>query len=404
MNPLKIVFIGDHDHGKSTLIGRLLYDTGSLNREKLSELLASSNKYKTYLNYSIVTDQLLEERRTGNTIDSAHIPFKTRKKEYIIIDTPGHLEFINSMISGMGYADIAVLVIDVTKGVTIKTRLELLLLSLMGIDKIILAVNKMDKVDFLSKIYEQAKKQILGQLSPIPFKYTAAFPISAAYGDNISKLSPRTKWYAGCSLVKALDDLKPSRQYNPRALRFPVQDVYTLGKIKVLAGIIISGSIGKGREVIVFPYFKRSKVELLKPGASAKTHENVGLVLATNIPAKRGDLVLDINKQPVFSRSVSAKIFWLSNKPLRIDKNYTIKTVFQKINCAACSITNKIQPNSFNLIEKPDSVLRNEYATINLKSDNLFVYETFNSLKHLNRLLLINNNEITGIGFIISHP
>src|SRR5450432_627965 len=258
---VRIVIVGHVDHGKSTLIGRLLQETGSLPAGKLEMLKEVSARRGMPFEWSFLLDALQTERDQGITIDTTQIRFRTGSRDIVLIDAPGHAEFLRNMITGASQADAAVLIIDALEGVRDQTRRHGYLLHLLGIKQVAVVVNKMDRVDFSAARFEAIGKEISAHLNELGVTPTAIIPISARDGDGVAERTPRTNWYKGPTVVEALDALEPARPLETLALRLPVQAIYKFDDRRIVAGRIESGSLSAGDEIVIMPSGKIAKIK-----------------------------------------------------------------------------------------------------------------------------------------------
>ena len=330
---MKIVIVGHVDHGKSSLIGRLFYETGSLEDGKYEAILASSEKRGMPFEWSFLLDALQAERDQGVTIDTTQIWFKTESRDYVIIDAPGHKEFLKNMISGAASADAAILLIDAKEGVQEQSKRHGYLLHLLGIRQIAVAVNKMDLVDYSSERFEEIKKEYTAYLNSVGVEPTVFIPISAREGDNIADTSSVMDWDNKTTILNALDGFTPTKPLTDLPLRFPVQDVYKFDERRILAGRIESGSLKVGDEVIFSPSNKISTITSLEQWPDdaensptyASAGQSIGLTLQHPLFLERGEVMSHALDAPVLSNYFSANIVWLGDNPLQTGKRYKIK-------------------------------------------------------------------------------
>jgi len=287
---LKFVVVGHVDHGKSTLIGRLLYDTESLPPDKMDEVRKASQADGSTTEFAFVMDHLEEERKNRVTIDTAQIWFRTDRREYVIIDAPGHKQFLKNMITGSSLAEAALLLIDSEEGLREQTHRHAYLLSLLGVKQIIVVINKMDLVDFAQARFEELRDAITKRLNEFGIKPLCVIPISAQLGDNLSGAGENLSWFKGKTLLDALDDLQHIGKPQDALLRFPLQDIYDQGGEKVLVGKMVSGTLNKGQEVIFHPCGKSAKIKEIKKFGhspdSAEPGESIGVTLEDGITIK----------------------------------------------------------------------------------------------------------------------
>ena len=261
---VRIVIVGHVDHGKSTLVGRLLHETGSLPEGKLEMLKAVSRRRGMPFEWSFLLDALQTERDQGITIDTTQIRFRTNSRDIVLIDAPGHAEFLRNMITGASQADAAVLIIDALEGVRDQTRRHGYLLHLLGIRQVSVVVNKMDRVDFSAARFQEISDEISAHLTGLGVTPSSVIPISARDGDGVATLTPRIGWYGGPTVVAALDALEPARPLEALPLRLPVQAIYKFDDRRIVAGRIESGHLSAGEEIVIMPAGKIAKIRTVE--------------------------------------------------------------------------------------------------------------------------------------------
>src|SRR3982750_57069 len=275
---VRLGIVGHVDHGKSTLVGRLLHETGSLPEGKLEMLKAVSARRGMPFEWSFLLDALQTERDQGITIDTTQIRFRTASRDVVLIDAPGHAEFLRNMITGASQADGAVLIIDALEGVRDQTRRHGYLLHLLGIKQVAIVVNKMDRVDFSAARFEAIGQEISAHLNELGVTPSGVIPISARDGDGVAERSPRIGWYHGATVVEALDALEPARPLEQLELRLPVQAIYKFDDRRIVAGRIESGRLAAGDEIVIMPAGKIAKVRSVEswPFTSAAGRQTAG--------------------------------------------------------------------------------------------------------------------------------
>ena len=319
---VRIVIVGHVDHGKSTLVGRLLHETGSLPEGKLEMLKAVSARRGMPFEWSFLLDALQTERDQGITIDTTQIRFRTRSRDVVLIDAPGHAEFLRNMITGASQADGAVLIIDALEGVRDQTRRHGYLLHLLGIRQVAVVVNKMDRVDFSADRFKEISEEITAHLTGLGVTPTAVIPISARDGDGVAAHTPRIAWYKGPTVVEALDALEPARPAEALPLRLPVQAIYKFDDRRIVAGRIESGSLVAGDEIVIMPAGKIARIKSveswpLTPVSGRQTAgRSVGITLDRELFVERGDVIAHAGRRPRDTRRIRARVFWLHDKPL----------------------------------------------------------------------------------------
>ncbi|MCK5270382.1 MAG: 50S ribosome-binding GTPase, partial [Sedimentisphaerales bacterium] len=338
---LKFVAVGHVDHGKSTLIGRLLYDTGSLPPDKMEEVRKFSEDADGVPEFAFVMDHLEEERRNRITIDTAQIFFSTARREYTIIDAPGHKQFLKNMITGSTQAEAALLLVDAMEGLREQTHRHAYMLSLLGVKQLMVVINKMDLIEYDKEKYDVLSSAVTKRLSEFGLEPLMVIPISARLGDNVAQRSEKLNWYEGPTLLEALDMLQSAPSEEAGVLRFPIQDIYDVEGEKILAGRVASGTLRQGREIIFHPSGKSATVGQIKKWNeqvdSAVAGESIGLVLRDGNGAmkalKRGEVACSVEASPNVSNTVVATVFWMSGEPLRKGDTIEFKCATQQVEC-----------------------------------------------------------------------
>lgn len=327
---LKIVIVGHVDHGKSTLVGRLFYETDSLPEGQYEKVRKSSEKRGMPFEWSFLTDALQSERDQGITVDTTQIWFKTPKRDYVIIDAPGHKEFLKNMISGAASSEAALLIIDAKEGVKEQSKRHGYLLHLLGVKQIAVAVNKMDLVNYDEKVFKAIEKEYTAYLKSIGVTPTFIIPIAAREGDNIVKRSDNMKWYKGPAITEALDQFKRTPSLSDLPLRLPVQDVYKFDERRIIVGRIESGKLKVGDKIIFSPHNRIETIKTIEAWGMPEQKEafagqSVGITLENQIFVERGNIASHVEDAPILSNIFRAKLFWLSDKPLEAGKKYKLK-------------------------------------------------------------------------------
>src|ERR1700719_2778110 len=319
---VRIVIVGHVDHGKSTLVGRLLHETGSLPEGKLEMLKAVSARRGMPFEWSFLLDALQTERDQGITIDTTQIRFRTNSRDVVLIDAPGHAEILRNMITGASQADAAVLIIDALEGVRDQTRRHGYLLHLLGVKQVAVVVHKMDRVDVSATRFSEISDEISAHLIGLGVTPRAVIPISARDGDGVAARTPRTSWYKGPTVVEALDSLEPARPLERLPLRLPVQAVYKFDDRRIVAGRIESRSLAAGDEIVIMPAGKIAKIRTVEgwPATPVKGRRSagrsVGITLDRELFIERGAGIAHVEDTPRDPRRIRARIFWLHDKPL----------------------------------------------------------------------------------------
>ncbi len=402
---LKLVFVGHVDHGKSTLIGRLLYDTDSLPEEKIEEVQKTCESLGRGMEFGFVMDHLEEERSQGITIDTAQTFFRTGVRRYVIIDAPGHKEFIKNMITGASQADAAVLVVDATEGVKEQTKRHAYLLGMLGIHQVAAVVNKMDLVGYSAERFDSLKSELEALLHSMSIPPRCTIPISARDGDNAAVRSEKMPWYAGPTLLDALDSFFPGEFVPERVVRFPVQDVYKVNDKRILVGRLEAGSLHKGDEITFHPQNRRTTVRsievLWKDKTEAQAGESIGITLKDPLFVERGAVACLGDDRPGVASSIKASVFWMSARPLRSGEKLLLRVATQEVP-ACMKIGRKIDSSSLEVItENPDLLQETEVAELWISTERPVAVERFDDIRELGRFVLVRDADVVAGGIIL---
>ncbi len=404
---LRVVFVGHVDHGKSTLIGRILEQTGSLPEGKIEALRTSCQAQGRNFEYAFVLDALAEEQQQNITIDTTQIHFRTARREYVIIDAPGHEEFLKNMITGAASADAAVMIIAADEGAREQSRHHGQLLSLLGIRQIIVAVNKMDLVNYSQTEFDKIESDYGAFLRNLGLNARAFVPVSASAGVNIATnreiLMP---WFGGASLLQAIDELEPPQTVAHQPLRFPVQDVYRIENRRVVVGRIESGTLQVGDRLLFSPHHKTAQVATIErwPASSAESAsagESIGITLRDHIFIERGHVASHEVDAPIESNRVYAKVFWIGRKPLRVGARHRVKLVTQEVECQVVAVGNVIDAATLNATTVDRAELRaNEVGEVTLQTRAPLVLDNHERVPALGRFILADADHLVGGGII----
>ena len=402
---LKTVIVGHVDHGKSTLVGRLFYDTGSLPEGKYEAIKAMCERRGMPFEWAFLMDALQAERDQGITIDTSQIWFKTAKRDYVIIDAPGHKEFLKNMVTGAAASDAAVLLIDAEEGVREQSRRHGYLLHLLGVRQVAVVVNKMDLVGHDRDRFEQVEREYNEYLSGIGVTPTYFIPVSARNGDNIANRSTEMAWYDGPTVLEALDHFQIVTQPDDLPLRMPVQDVYKFDQRRIIAGRIETGVIRVGDTLMFSPSNKTARVESIEawnvPHApiKARAGQCVGVTLDEQIFVERGEVISHEQHAPIESDVFRARLFWLGRKPLTIGKTYKLKLNTLDATVTVQSIEMVIDTGDLSTAPA-DRVERNAVAELTLRSDRMLALDAFTDAPRTGRFVLVDDYDIAGGGII----
>ncbi len=402
---MKIVIVGHVDHGKSTLIGRLFHDTDSLPDGKFDEIKALCEKRGMPFEYSFLLDALQAERDQGITIDTTQIWFKTQQRDYVIIDAPGHKEFLKNMISGAANSEAALLVIDANEGVKEQSKRHGYLLHLLGVSQIAVAVNKMDLVAYSEARFKEIEKEYRAYLASIGVEPTFIIPIAAREGDLITEASAQMPWYQGPSVLQALDafTLKPKDAELP--LRFPVQDVYKFDERRIIAGRIESGTLKKGDTILISPSNKTVKVASIEQlGAvaplSVSAGQSVGITLEDQLFIERGDVISHVEKAPMLTTIFRAKLFWLGDSALQAGDRFRLKLNTSEYQVEVKEIERVVNTDDLALAGSTEAVEKNAVAEIILRVRGIAALDPYSENALTGRFVLVDNYRIVGGGII----
>jgi len=404
---VRIVIVGHVDHGKSTLVGRLLHETGSLPEGKLEMLQAVSARRGMPFEWSFLLDALQTERDQGITIDTTQIRFRTRSRDVVLIDAPGHAEFLRNMITGASQADGAVLIIDALEGVRDQTRRHGYLLHLLGIKQVAVVVNKMDRVDFGAARFEEIAREISNHLTGLGVTPSAVIPISARDGDGVAAHTPRIGWYKGPTVVEALDALEPARPLEALALRLPVQAIYKFDDRRIVAGRIESGSLMAGDEIVIMPAGKIAKIRSveswpLTPVVGRQTAgRSVGITLDRELFVERGDIIAHAGTSPRDTRRIRARIFWLHDKPLAKGDSILVRLGTRETRANVVAIEKAIDPGALSN-EENKSIARNHVGEIDISLAQPIAADPYGDNPRTGRLVIEVNGRIAGGGLVLS--
>ncbi len=399
----KIVIVGHVDHGKSSFIGRLLYDIGEIQEEKFNDLKKASEKRGVDFEFAFLLDALQDERDQGITIDTTRIFFKTKKRKYVFIDAPGHKEFIRNMITGASSADIAILIVDVNEGIKQQTKKHAYLLKLLGIESVITLYNKMDKINFSQKKYLKIKTELDQFLSEIGVNCFSSIPVSSKYGDNIVMASKNMIWYDGPLFINILDKYKILGTDVSSFIRFPVQDIYKVGEKRIIVGKIESGRISSGTKLIFLPSNEKVQVKSLeawpKPKKEYIVGDCIGITLSDQIFVDRGNMASDIHKPPKLTNRFESSVFWLSKKKISFEKKYLMKINTGEYEVSINRIKNIIDTESLN-VKKKQNVEKNDVCELVIHSSQLIPVDDYTFNKSTARFCLLDDEEILAGGII----
>lgn len=402
--PLKIVVVGHVDHGKSTMIGRLLFDTGALNDKQLALLKEASERRGMPMEWSFVLDALQAERDQAVTIDTTQITLQTRTRQVTVIDAPGHREFLRNMISGAASAEAALLVVDAVEGIQDQTRRHGYLLHLLGISQVAVVINKMDLDGFSETRFRNLSAQVTGCLAEIDIRPVHIVPISARMGDNVACVSTRTPWYGGPAVVDVLDRFEIRPPAVNRPLRLPIQDIYKFDERRIIAGRIESGIVRVGDTLLFSPSNKTARVRSIEawgapPSVAASAGQSVGITLDEPIFVERGCIASGERDAPALTNVFGATVFWLGRRPLGMGSSYLMKLATRKTSVVVQQVTRVI--DTATLADAPGALLeRDNVAEIVLRSADLLAVDEGRDAVATGRFVLLDGFDAVGGGLI----
>ncbi|MCW0236121.1 MAG: adenylyl-sulfate kinase [Ferrovibrio sp.] len=403
-----IVIVGHVDHGKSTLVGRLLHDTDSLPTGKLEQLKAVSEKRGLEFEWSFLLDALQVERDQGITVDTTQIWFTTRQRRYVIIDAPGHKEFLKNMVTGAAQADAAILVVDAAQGLAEQTRRHAYLLHLLGIRQVAVAVNKIDLIDHDPVKFQAVADAVRKYLADIGIQVQAIVPVSARQGDNIVGPSPHTKWYQGPTLIGALDAFAPRALPVEQPLRLPVQDLYRYGDKRIVVGRIESGQLRVGDRIRFAPLGREATVATLEQWDGnvprplltvATAGESVAFTLDEDVFVERGALASPPDNRPLDANRFTVRLFWLDKLPLRKNDRLTLKIGTAERDAEVESIVETLDVETLDSASA-QQIERNGVARVILRVRPPLALDLYETLPRTGRGVLIRGPQIVG-GLVI---
>ncbi|MBN7772480.1 sulfate adenylyltransferase subunit 1 [Clostridium aminobutyricum] len=405
---LKIVVVGHVDHGKSTLIGRLLYDTKSIPEGAIERVKRISKEKGKPFEYAYLLDAFEEEQKQGITIDTTQLQFQTEKRDYVIIDAPGHKEFLKNMISGAANAEAALLLIDANEGIQEQSKRHGYILSLLGIQKIYVIVNKMDLIDYSEQKFDQIKyemNQFLNDLGVYPLKY---IPISAFNGENMTFSSNKMPWYKGESIIEAMDIFEKDKGLEDKPLRFPIQDVYKFDNRRIIVGRIEAGKLNVGDKILINPSNKTTRVKTIEywqekdKTDTVSAGMSVGITVEDEFFNKRGELISHEIDSPKTGNVFKANLFWLGKTNLARGKKYKIKLVTQEVECQIETINRVIDATTLATLENASEVKLNDVAEVTIRTKETISFDEFKKNHITGRFVIVDGYDVAGGGIISS--
>ncbi|HEY7683424.1 MAG TPA: GTP-binding protein [Gemmatimonadales bacterium] len=407
---MQIVIGGHVDHGKSTVVGRLLADTGSLPEGKLDQVKERCRRTARPFEYAFLLDALKDEQAQGITIDAARVFFKTARRHYIIIDAPGHIEFLKNMVTGASRAEAALLVIDAGEGVQENSRRHGYLMSMLGVRQMAVLVNKMDLAGYDQSRFDAIVREYRGFLDRIGVHPASFIPAAGREGDNIASRSAAMPWYEGPTVLEALDRFVAERPAPDQPFRLPVQDVYKFtaqgDDRRIIAGTVETGVLHPGDEVVFYPSGKKGRVRSLEafnrpPLSEARAGEAAGFTLFEQIYVTRGELAaLSGQPKPEVTTRLHVNLFWLGKQALVKKKDYALRLGTARVPCRVEEIHRVVDASSLQASESKDRVDRHEVAECTLVLNRAVAFDTADRLAATSRFVLVDDYEIRGGGIV----
>ncbi|MBI4446098.1 MAG: adenylyl-sulfate kinase [Acidobacteria bacterium] len=408
--PLRIVIVGHVDHGKSTLVGRLFYDTGSLPEGKFEQIQAVCQKRGCAFEWAFLMDALQAERDQNITIETSQIWFKTRLRPYVIIDAPGHKEFLKNMVTGAAGAHAAFLLIAADEGVQEQSRRHGYLLSLLGVRQVSVLVNKMDLVGYSQETFDSIVRDYQVFLNELGVEPRSFIPISARNGDNVADHAEAVMpWYRGLNAIEALDSFELPAAKHDLPLRFPVQDIYRFDHRRIVAGRIESGTLRVGDRLVFSPDGKESVIKSIEvwngpSRQTARAGESVGITLSEQIFIERGHIASHEQHPPQCSRHLQARLFWMGRRPLEIGRRVKVKLATQESECELASIERVVDSSTLELLgTERRQVARNEIAEVTLETRSPVAFDAYEQIPALGRFVIVDQYDLAGGGIILGN-
>ena len=405
MKILRFITAGNVDDGKSTLIGRLLYDANSIHSDQLNVLQQQSKKNDLSIDLSFVTDGLRAEREQGITIDVAYKYFATQKRKFIIADAPGHAEYTRNMITGASNSDLIILLIDARNGISTQTKRHASIASLMGIKKAVVAINKMDLVAHSEEVFQKIKTDFAHLKKNLAFEEVFYLPISALLGENVVEKTQNMPWYLGKTLLEILEEVEIIAHENLPA-RFQIQSVMEDKTLDYqgYTGLVLSGKYKKGEKVVIFPEKRETKITKIerhqKEIVEASAGENVILHFDGKFPLKRGDSILKMKELPKIERQIKTWIAWLGDAPLALEKAYILQHRFRKLKIKVTQILQKWDVNNWHFSPSNELIL-NDIAQVLIECEEEVYYDAFAENNQTGNAILIDMESLNTVAALM---
>lgn len=415
MELLRFTTAGSVDDGKSTLIGRLLYDSKSIFEDQLEAMKVASQRLgNDSVNLALLTDGLRAEREQGITIDVAYRYFATPKRKFIIADTPGHIEYTRNMVTGASTADAAIILVDARNGILEQTKRHSFIASLLRIDHVIVTINKMDLVDYSEEVYNGIRNEYTQIAHTLGIKNVYYIPISALNGDNVVNSSQNTPWYEGPTLLHLLETLPLRTGIDQLPMRLPVQYVIRpqsaqFPDYRAYAGRLASGRVKVGDRVTVLPSFTKSQVTAIDEATNslseASAPQSIAISLADDVDVSRGCMIVKSGEEPQTGNALSLLVCWLNHRPLRTGTKYIIRHATDEVTGMIRQIDYKVNINTFEHDNNDTVVNMNDIAHVLLKTSKPLNYDCYAQNRGTGSLVIIDpaTCETVGAGMIVEN-
>jgi bifunctional enzyme CysN/CysC len=406
---MKLVIVGHVDHGKSTLVGRLMSDTGSLPEGKLDFIKDICKRQGKKFEFAFLLDALEEEQDQGITIDTSQIFFKTQKRHYVIIDAPGHKEFLKNMVTGAANAESALLLIDAKEGVQEQSRRHGYILKLLGLDQVAVVVNKMDLVDYDEKVFSKIKTEYTAFLESIGVQAEDFIPVSAKLGVNIAKMEKEIPWYKGPTVLEMLDRFEEKVPPSHLPFRMPVQDVYKFDERRIIAGRVEAGRLKVGDRLTFSPSNKKGVVKSIEAWSvpeqptEAAASQSIGFTLDEQIFTERGEVATRVDELPIVSSTFDVNLFWMGKRQLEKGRTYTLKLTTQEVTCEVVEFKKVIDASTLETLADQDFLAKNDVAELTLKTKRPVAFDLFGTSATTGRFVMVDEYDVCGGGIITTY-
>ncbi len=410
---LRFTTAGSVDDGKSTLIGRLLYDSKSVYQDQLDAVEASSlRRGESEMNLALLTDGLKAEREQGITIDVAYRYFSTPKRKFIIADTPGHIQYTRNMVTGASTANAALVLVDARNGVVEQTRRHATIASLLQIPHLVVCINKMDLVDYSQEVYDKVKSDFEKFAAKLDVKDVHFIPISALNGDNVVHRSENTRWYEGPTLMYYLENVHIASDHNFIDVRFPVQYVIRpntdeFHDYRGYAGRVAGGIMKKGDKVVILPSGFTSKIAKIDTidgeVPEAFPPQSVTILLEDDVDVSRGDMLVRENNQPRVEQDIELMVCWFIDRPLQLKGKYTVRHTTQEARCIIKDIRYRLNINTLHRDIENKEIKMNDIARVVIRTTKPLFVDAYRKNRITGSIILVDEgtNETVGAGMII---